>query len=98
MKKLKTVPKFKNERAEAMFWSTHDSMEYVDWSKAKRTMFPELKPTSRPVPIRFPISLLARLKYLANKRHVPYQSLLKILLEKSVEKELHSASRATHTL
>jgi len=98
MIKLKTLPKFKNEQAEAVFWSKHDSADYVDWSKAKKTIFPDLKATSRPVPIRFPISLLARLKYLANKRHIPYQSLLKILLEKSVEKELNSASHATHVL
>jgi predicted DNA binding CopG/RHH family protein len=91
MKKLKIVPKFKSEQAEAAFWSAHDSAEYINWSKAKRTIFPDLKPTSRPVPIRFPISLLARLKYLANKRHIPYQSLLKMLLEKSVERELRSA-------
>ena len=91
MKKLKPVPKFKNQRDETAFWSTHDSAEYIDWTKAKRTIFPDLKPTSRPVPIRFPISLLARLKYLANKRHIPYQSLLKILLEKSVDRELRSA-------
>ena len=98
MIKLKTVPKFKNEQAEAVFWSTHDSADYIDWSKAKRTIFPDLKPTSRPVPIRFPISLLARLKYLANKRHIPYQSLLKVLLEKSVERELRNASHTTHIL
>lgn len=35
-KKLKKIPKFKNEQEEAEFWRTHDSTEYLDWSKAKR--------------------------------------------------------------
>lgn len=95
MKKLKVIPKFKKEREEAAFWSKQDSTKYVDWSKAKKMIFPNLKMTSKPVPIRFPVSLLERLKYLANKRHIPYQSLLKILLEKSVDRELHNSAHTT---
>ncbi len=88
MKKLKPIPKFKNEEEERKFWASHDSTEYVDWSKAKRTIFPELAPTTRAVPIRFPITLLERLKYLANQRNIPYQSLVKLFLLERVKKEL----------
>jgi predicted DNA binding CopG/RHH family protein len=87
MKKLKTIPKFKNEHEESVFWLTHDSADYINWKKSGRAIFPELKPTSRAVPIRFSISLLERLKYLANRKHIHYQSLAKLFLEQSVERE-----------
>ncbi|MGA2090250.1 MAG: BrnA antitoxin family protein [Endomicrobiales bacterium] len=92
MKKLKPIPKFSNEEEEATFWGKHDSTEYVDWSQAKAMILPNLKPSSRAIPIRFPISLIDRLKMLANKRQVPYQSLIKIFLAERVAKELHKPS------
>ena len=92
MKKLKKIPKFKNEQEEADFWATHDSTEYLDWSSAKKVVFPNLKPSSRSIPIRFPEFLLERLKLLANKKQVPYQSLLKTYLAERIEKELHTTT------
>jgi predicted DNA binding CopG/RHH family protein len=89
MKKQNRIPKFKNENEESKFWSVHDSVDYFDWSKSKKARFPNLKPTSKSIPIRFPKLLIERLKILANKQHVPYQSLLKTFLEERVEKELH---------
>jgi predicted DNA binding CopG/RHH family protein len=81
------MPKFKNEKEEAEFWSSHDSAEYVDFANAKRAAFPNLKPTTRTISIRLPESLIEHIKQLANKRDVPYQSLIKIFLaEKVVEK------------
>lgn len=88
MSKLKKIPKFKNEDEEIEFWSTHDSTEYVDYSKAKKALFPQLKPSIKTISIRLPESLLAHLKVLANKRDVPYQSLLKLLLTEKVEEEM----------
>jgi len=86
-KSLKQMPKFKNEKEEAEFWSSHDSAEYVDFANAKRAAFPNLKPTTRTISIRLPESLIEHIKQLANKRDVPYQSLIKIFLaEKVVEK------------
>jgi len=86
---LKKVPKFKSEKEELEFWSTHDSTEYVDYSKAKQVLFPNLKPSTRVISIRLPDSLLEHLKLLANKRDVPYQSLLKMFLIEKVKEELH---------
>ena len=81
MKKLKRIPDFKSEQQERQFWQTHDSTEYVDWQKAaKNPLLAKLKPSTRPVSIRLPESLIASLKVLANKRDVPYQSLLKTFL------------------
>lgn len=77
MKKLKKIPKFKNEDEEFQFWSTHDSTGYVDWSRAERAVFPNLKLTSKLISIRFSVSVLDRLKALANRQDVPYQSLIK---------------------
>ena len=80
VKKFKKIPKFKSEREEREFWQTHDSTEYVDWLKAERVSFPDLKLTSKPVTVRLPQSLIDRLKIKAHKRDVPYQSLMKDIL------------------
>ena len=88
MSKLKKIPKFKTEDEEPEFWSTHDSTEYVDYTKAKKVLFPGLKPSTRSISIRLPASLIEKLKVLANERDVPYQSLMKILLAEKVKEEL----------
>ena len=87
MRKLRKLPKFKNEKEEFKFWSTHDSTVYVDYSKAKRVLFPKLKPSTRAISIRLPESLITHIKVLANKRDIPYQSLLKMYLIERVEEE-----------
>ncbi len=89
-RRLKKVPRFKNEREEFEFWSTHDSTEYIDYSKAKRVLFPKLKPSTKTISIRLPESLIEHLKLLANKRDIPYQSLLKMFLVERVEEELRT--------
>jgi predicted DNA binding CopG/RHH family protein len=86
VRKLKKLPKFKSKKEEFEFWSTHDSIEYVDYLKAKKGLFPNLKPSTRTISIRLPESLIEHLKVLANKKDIPYQSLLKMfLIEKVVE-------------
>jgi len=90
--KLKKVPKFKSEKEELEFWSTHNSADYIDYSKAKRVLFPNLKPSTRTISIRLPESLIEHLKVLANKRDIPYQSLLKMFLTEKVEEEFREAS------
>jgi len=87
--KLKT-PRFKSEEQEREFWAEHDSADYVDWSSAERVTLAELKPSTRTISIRLPESLLEGLKLLANKRDVPYQSLLKLYVAERVKKELRS--------
>lgn len=84
----KPIPQFSSEDEEREFWSSHDSTDYVDWSKAVRNpVFSNLKPSTRTVSIRLPESLIAELKALANKRDVPYQSLMKIFLAEKVKEE-----------
>lgn len=87
-KKFKALPKFRSESEEARFWATHDSTDYVDYSKAKRVVFPSLKPSTETISLRLPKSVLAHLKAMANKRDVPYQTLLKTFLSERVEAEL----------
>ena len=84
---MKKTPTFKSEAEEQKFWATHDSTEYVDWSKAKRVVFPNLKPSTKTISLRLPRTMLEELKLLANKRDVPYQSLLKIFLSERIESE-----------
>ena len=81
-------PKFRDENEERKFWAAHDSTELVDWKKARRVTFPNLKPSVKTISIRLPQSMLEELKLLANKRDVPYQSLLKIFLAEKIKEEL----------
>jgi predicted DNA binding CopG/RHH family protein len=85
--KIKPIPKFKNEDAERDFWATHDTTEYFDMSHEVKFDLSELKPTTRPITVRFPITLINDLKRLANKKDVPYQSLMKIWLAEKIQKE-----------
>jgi predicted DNA binding CopG/RHH family protein len=84
----KKLPKFRNEEQEREFWSDADSTDYVDYDGAKRVVLPRLKPSQKTISLRLPVMMLAELKRLANKRDVPYQSLLKIFLAERLEEEL----------
>ena len=84
MSKPKTIPRFKTETEERKFWETHHSTDYVDWSKAERVRFPNLKPSTTAISIRLPTGLLEQIKIAANKRDVPYQSLIKMWLAEKV--------------
>lgn len=86
-KKFKLIPDFKNEDDERDFWSTHDSTNYVDWSKARRVIFPNLQLTKKPISLRITESLLARVKMLANKKDMPYQTLMKQYISKGADQE-----------
>lgn len=85
-KPIKTIPRFANEAEERAFWEGQDSTAYVDWSKAKRTVLPNLKPTTKTISLRLPQHLLDSIKAAANARDVPYQSLIKVWLQE----KLHS--------
>ena len=71
-RKRKSIPSFKSEAEERAFWETHDSTEYVDWSRAERVRLPSLKPSTKAISLRLPLALLERIKVAANKRDVPY--------------------------
>ncbi len=84
---MKRIPEFKSEADEFEFWSKEDSTEYIDWSKAKGAKLVNLKPTLRTISVRLPVAMIEDLKVLANRRDVPYQSLLKMFLAERLERE-----------
>ena len=84
------VPTFDSEAEERRFWETHDTSPFVDWNTARVAVFPNLKPSTETISLRLPAALLAELKALANKRDVPYQSLLKVYLAERIAHETHS--------
>lgn len=86
-KKFKRIPKFKNEGDEAEFWNTHSSVDYIDWSKAKQGIFPNLKPSSRSISIRLPESIINEVKVEANRLDMPYQALMKQYIARAVKKD-----------
>jgi predicted DNA binding CopG/RHH family protein len=90
--KKKLVPEFRSEDEEREFWAEHDSTEFIDWSTARHRKFPNLKPTLRTISLRLPVSMIEDLKILANRRDVPYQSLLKVFLAERLKQERRRAS------
>ncbi len=91
MKKLKNIPKFKNEE-EKEFWAKNDSSDFIDWNKSKLTSFPKLKPFTKTISLRLPEFLLNDIKVIAHKRDVPYQSLIKIILKERIDNELRNSA------
>ena len=90
--KKKSIPKFKDESQEREFWHTHDSTEYINWNNGEKVILPKLKPSIKTISLRLPENLLNELKLLANKKGVPYQSLLKMFLSERVDEELKKLS------
>jgi len=89
MSKLKKLPTFQSEAQERAFWEKHDSSDYVDWLKAETISLPNLKPSTKTISLRLPETLLDRIKIEANKRDMPYQSLIKVWLMEDVKKKNH---------
>jgi predicted DNA binding CopG/RHH family protein len=85
MSKVKSTPKFKTEAEERAFWEKHDSSDYVDWTQAKSVAMPSLKPSTKTISLRLPEGLLESIKIEANKRDIPYQSLIKVWLADDVQ-------------
>ena len=89
MFQAKKIPEFKSDAEERLFWQKQDSSEYIDWSDVENVVMPKLKPSTRSISIRLPESMIEELKVIANKRDVPYQSLLKIFISERIDAELH---------
>ena len=85
-KPKKTPPKFKAESEERAFWESHDSSDYMDWKQAQPALFPNLKPSTKTISLRLPEALLERIKIEANKRDMPYQSLIKVWLSEDIDR------------
>ena len=88
----KKIPDFKSEDDERRFWAKADSTEYVEWRAGKRRKLTDLKPSLRTISLRLPVSMIEDLKVLANRRDVPYQSLLKVFLAERLAKERRAQS------
>ena len=92
-KPRKTIPEFKTEAEERAYWESHDSSQHIDWSRAKRLRFPNLKPSTKTISLRLPEALLERIKIEANKRDMPYQSLIKAWLAEHVNPDTDAKHR-----
>lgn len=86
-KKLKEIPTFNNEDEEREFWAQEDSTDFVDWDSAENTTLPKLKPTTRTISLRISEAMLEKIRLAANKRDVPYQSLIKMFLKERLDEE-----------
>ena len=84
------IPGFSSEDEERDFWSKSESTEYIDWAQSKKVVLPNLKPSTKKISLRLPEIMIEELKMIANKRDIPYQSLLKMFLSEKIDQELHS--------
>ena len=91
-KELKPIPTFQSEDEERAFWANQDSTDYIDWEEADEVIFAQLKPSTRTISLRLPELMLNELRLIANKRDIPYQSLIKIFLKERIDEELKSHS------
>ncbi len=87
MKKLKKIPKFRSESEERKFWNKNDTTSFVDWKNAKKVSFPNLKPSVKSISLRLPEAMLNDLKVIANKKDIPYQSLMKMFISEKIKEE-----------
>ena len=87
MNQKKPIPQFKNEAEEAEFWAAHDTTQYFDTSNPIELDLPNLKPTTKTISLRLPMGLLNRIRKIANKKDVPYQSLMKVFLDEKAKQE-----------
>lgn len=87
MKKLKKIPKFRSESEERKFWDKNDTTSFIDWDKAKKISFPNLKPSVKSISLRLPEAMLNDLKVIANKKDIPYQSLMKMFISEKIKEE-----------
>jgi len=87
--KIDKIPLFTNEDQERKFWAKHSFLDFPDRFKETKLDLSNLKPSTRPITVRLPLFLIEDLKVLANKKDVPYQSLLKVLLAEKVREEFH---------
>lgn len=87
-KELKEIPTFQSEEEEREFWAREDSTEYLDWEEAEEVIFSKLKPSTRTISLRLPELMLNELRIIANKRDIPYQSLIKLFLKERIDTEL----------
>ena len=90
VKNFKQIPNFGSEEEEREFWANHDSTDYVNWDSAEKVVLPKLKPTTKTISLRLPEPMLNDLRLIANKRDVPYQSLIKIFLKERIDTELYA--------
>ena len=86
MKNIKKIPKFKTEREEREFWEQYDSTEFINWSEAQKVIFPNLKKSTKTISLRLPVDMLEKIKVKANTLDIPYQSLIKVILQKGLQK------------
>jgi len=95
---LKDIPTFTSEDEEREFWATHDSTDYVDWDKAEAVVLSKLKPSTKTISLRLPELMLNELRLIANKRDIPYQSLIKLFLKERIDQELKQYREASGTI
>ncbi len=86
--KAATIPKFKSEAEEAAWWDAHPDFVVEQFEKAaKEGRLLRGMPRSKSVTIRIPMRDLETAQRLADRKGLPYQTYMKMLLHQALEEE-----------
>ena len=80
----KDVPSFESEEAECRFWATHQLEARLMQMSVHR---PDVR-ESTTITLRFDPRMLSRIKRIARRRYLNYQSMIKQWLSERMEQEL----------
>jgi predicted DNA binding CopG/RHH family protein len=84
MKVVKKIPKFKSEKAEADFWATHDSVDYLAQTKEVTAKF--TRPKKKLVSLRLDERTIKELKTIAARKGIDYIEMVRMWVIESLEK------------
>jgi predicted DNA binding CopG/RHH family protein len=85
------MPRFKSEQEEVEWWDAHPEVITELFLKARKEgrikRLPVVRGATRPVTIRMPIADIEVAQEIAERQSVPYQTYIKGLLHKALERE-----------
>ena len=82
------IPKFRSEKDEAEWWDSHPGVATRLLKQALKRGTVRRRPgETRIVTMRIPVSDLTDAQHLAERKGLPYQTYMKMLLHQALEKE-----------
>jgi len=85
------TPRFRSEREEAEWWDAHPEVITELFLKAKKEgkikRLPVVRGATKSLTIRVPIADIEAAREIAEKRGLPYQTYIKGLLHRAIERE-----------
>jgi len=85
---MTTLPVFSSDQAEAEFWDTHESIDFLDETEPVEMTFIDARPTKKQISLRLEQSAIEQLKRLAARKGIGYQTLIRMWLIERLHQEV----------